>query len=210
MVIVGLGPSCQTKYQVKRWFAARGNPPELVLFRSVFDRQKTPAQALLAYFRNDFAGLFEFRDLVRGPHSILNGRYDTSHLHRFPKNTSQNEIATHYPGAYQRHEYACAAMRALLALHQPLLFVVGQPLTADEKNELFDQFKARNKKGRRRLLCVNTEGIEPTPGHEEWMGNDALWDAALDAGVFSHKRVFHYPPVNKKGRPEAALLDSRR
>lgn len=190
-MIVGLGPDCQTKFQINRWLHALGTPPHLTSFKSVFDVQRTPTSAVLAYFQHNFSGMFELEDLVRGPVSILNGRFGTSHLHRFPAATHQEHIATHYARARWHHEKSCSNMRLLLSQPQSLLFVVGHPFNPDETDAFHRQLKKHGAHGR--LICVNNVGVEPTPGRDPWMGNDDHWDAALNAGMASNKRVFHYP-----------------
>ena len=77
--VLSLGPECRAKERIVERFGRAVSPS------CIFDWQVTPADALLAYLRNDFRGMFDRDDLAieAGEWIVHNTRYQTRHPHEF-------------------------------------------------------------------------------------------------------------------------------
>lgn len=143
-------------------------------YSGIFDNQTTPPDALMAYFRNDFRGFFERKDLEVKNDIVVNRRYGTTHPHEF-KNGFTDET---YAAARSKHEYLCGKMRALAGFKKtPIIFV----MTHKSVPELDLELKRICGHSDFRVIHVNDPGDPDLPDGDRWQGSANAWRQTINS-----------------------------
>jgi hypothetical protein len=163
-------------------------------------------EALLAYFRADFRGLFELEELVIGEDkNVHHVRLGTIHPHEFgePNSmTSRDELIARYPVARQRHDYLAGKFRDLLSLRgERVLYVLSTFPSEPETDELLGHLArdpahdfhllmiaanaAAAPRKRERLTASVIDPHIPGPDYRVWEGNDGEWERVLSRYRFA-------------------------
>jgi hypothetical protein len=182
--ILVLGRDCRPRFHIENMpeFSRYGSLriSRRVFPKSVFSWQITPAAALLEYFRNDFAGMFELADIEQRGKAIVNVRFGTRHPHEFPPN-SPTSIRDGYRRARARHDHLCRATKAAVADPLPTLFVFGEKLPEAIRDEIAAEIKRRRHGAPFILAEWRQPEAPPTDPAAAWQGDHEFWRGKLAA-----------------------------
>lgn len=171
--VLSLGPDCRTKHHMEKRFG------QYVIKGGIFDWQATPNSALIEYFRRDFTGVFELRDLVVVDGAVRNAKFGTSHKHFFPADMTEELLVAHYPAARQRHDFGCRATQRALRSGYSTLFLLGRPATPEHLVEMTELIR-RAHAGRKFEILPAPEGDRD----DIWSGDDDVWAKHLSSFKF--------------------------
>lgn len=172
--VLSIGPNCRAAHQLDRVFGE-------VRAKSIFDWQMTPLATIHAYLDNDFRGLFERTDLEVRKGIVWNGRFNTSHMHEFPRGLLPEDLDRHYPDAHARHVHLCKRTRAAFHSRRRLLIVYSAPATPDEIDGLRAHLRTYAPKQRFHLIGETADCADGSewPAVDAWRGSTAAWDRLL-------------------------------
>jgi hypothetical protein len=177
---LSLGSSCRAKRQIVRLFG-RGRCPS-----GPFDWRLTPAEAVATCLDRDFRNTFALPDLVVVDGEVRHRGLNMVFPHEFPRDATRWQIIREYLKASSKHRYRCHKARSLLRGDAPLLLVTANP-AAQDLAVLEAALRRYNPRLKYTLVPVHDSHLPPThPAPDDWTGNDAAWDRALEGFRLTH------------------------
>ncbi len=190
---ISLGCLCVTRYQIARHLQSLNiKPPGTYLF----DWQDTPPDAMLAYFRQDFKGVFELGDLEIAPEGCARHKHLlTRHPHQFGEfvyDLTPEKMEELYPRARQRHDYLATKFRRHIRTRgMPTLYVISRFLDDEQTEKLVQELGRFHRQWHVAMISdageppaprpeITAISIDPEiPGGWRWEGHDTEWTRAL-------------------------------
>jgi hypothetical protein len=220
-----LGGACETKFQICRklsrdYFNKDSKtalrlqlaPPERgwrTFGWSVFDWERMPFSALLAYLERDFEGVFERADLELASEYVMHKTLETEHSHLlegYRADWTEDNLDSTFPAAQRAFNRRAKEFREHLLRPGPFLYIWSagpfpQTLTLPpiaQVERLLELLRAKSPDHKFHLLLVGSEGDKADyssldglvtkafrksdpekPPNRDWEGNDDAWDLVL-------------------------------